>query len=174
MSIDAHGDVPGSQGSHGLVSDGGIDEPAIHALDGALTKAGLPGELLRVLDRVEALVAAGRVERDKAQAKLEAATRGLLADVGEIDAAGYGRVLAEVAPWISADAVASVGLGDAARQVRMRAVMVTFGLSSGIYRKLTDHCRDVVAVIGGVRIRRRSVADADGRRGVFGDDPAQP
>jgi hypothetical protein len=133
--------------------DRGDHEAAIHALDGALTRAGLPGELqsaLKVLARVEELVAAGRRERDKAQAKLEAATRVLLADEGEIDVAAYGAVLNECAPWISDDASGSIGVGDAGRQVRMRATMIVFGMASGIYRKLTDHCRDVVTLIAGV------------------------
>jgi hypothetical protein len=133
--------------------DRGDHEAAIHALDGALTRAGLPGELapaLRVLDRVEPLVAAGRRERETAQQKLHAASRALLAADGVIDVAGYGRTLAECAPWISDDAVGSVGVGDAARQVRMRATMTVFGLADGIYRKLRDHCSDVVTVIGGI------------------------
>jgi hypothetical protein len=130
----------------------GDHDGAIHALDAALTKAGLPGALnpaLRVLDRVDELVAAGRAERDKAQFRLEAANRALLAD-GPIDVAEYGRVLTELAPCISDDAVGSIGVGDAARQTRMRAVMVVFGMATGLYQQLSDHCRDVVAVIAGI------------------------
>ena len=32
----------------------------------------------------------------------------------------------------------------------MRATMTVFGMASGIYSKLRDHCRDVVTVIGGI------------------------
>jgi hypothetical protein len=46
--------------------------------------------------------------------------------------------------------VGSVGVGDAARQVRMRATMIVFGMASGIYQKLRDHCSDIVAALGGV------------------------
>jgi hypothetical protein len=72
----------------------------------------------------------------------------LLAADGDIDLAEYGRVSTELGPWISDDSVGSIGVGDAARQVRMRATMIVFGAATGIYSKLTDHCRDVVAVIG--------------------------
>ena len=116
-------------------------EGALHALDDVLTKAGMPGSLapaLKVLDRVEELVAAARVERDNARGKLEAATRVLLAD-GELDVAEYGRVLAEIAPWIDENAPASVGVGDAARQVRVRAITTVFAMATGLYRGLRDH-----------------------------------
>jgi hypothetical protein len=114
---------------------------------------------LRVLDRVEQLVAAGRREREAAQQKLDAATRGLLAADGDIDAAvaGYGDVLRETAPWISDDAVGSLGVGDAARQVRVRAVMTAFGLAPGIYQQLRDRCRDVVVVIAGISAGRARI-----------------
>ena len=105
---------------------------------------------MKVLDRVEQLVAAGRREREKAGLRLEAANRALLAPDGDIEVAEYGRVLTELAPWISDDAVGSVGVGDAAGQVRMRATMTVFGMAAGIYQKLRDHCRDVVAVIAGI------------------------
>ena len=86
---------------------------------------------MKVLDRVEQLVAAGRREREKAGLRLEAANRALLAPDGDIEVAEHGRVLTELAPWISDDAVGSVGVGDAARQVRMRATMTVFGMRPG-------------------------------------------
>jgi hypothetical protein len=128
-------------------------EGAIHALDDALAKAGLPGKLspaLRVLERVGQLIDAGRAERDRAHAKLEAATRALVAPDGEIDLDAYAAVLRECEPWISDDAAGSTGVGDAARQVRVRAVMTVFGMASGLHQKLRNRCRDVVAVIAGI------------------------
>jgi hypothetical protein len=107
-------------------------EGAIHALDDALAKAGLPGELspaLKVLERVGQLIDAGRAERD-------------------LDA--YAAVLRECEPWISDDAAGSTGVGDAARQVRVRAVMTVFGMASGLHQKQRNRCRDVVAVIAGI------------------------
>ena len=128
-------------------------EGAIHSLDDALAKAGLPGELspaLKVLERVGQLIDAGRAERDRAHAKLEEATRALVAPDGEIDLDAYAAVLRECEPWISDDAAGSTGVGDAARQVRVRAVMTVFGMASGLHQKLRNRCRDVVAVIAGI------------------------
>jgi hypothetical protein len=132
--------------------DHGDGEAAIHALDVALEKAGLPGAVdpaLRVLARVEELVAAGRTEREKARHRLEEANRRLLGD-GVIDVAEYGAVLTECAPWIDENAPASAGVGEAARQVRSRATAMVFGMASTIHQQLTAHCRDVVAVIAAV------------------------
>ena len=132
--------------------DRGDGEAAIHALDGALAKAGLPGALdpaVRVLERVEQLVDAGRTEREKARHRLEEANRRLLAD-GEIDVAEFGRVLNECAPWISDDAAGSLGVGEAARQVRSRAIMTVFAMATRLHQQLTAHCQDVVAAIAGI------------------------
>jgi hypothetical protein len=133
-------------------SDRGDHEGAIRTLDVALAKAGVVDALapaLKVLDRAEELVAAGRRERDRAQLELEAANRALLAD-GEIDLSGYGRTLAELAPWISENPAASIGVGEACRQVKMRATMIVFGMVGELYRRLSAHCKDVVTVIGGI------------------------
>jgi hypothetical protein len=132
--------------------DAGRAEGAIRTLDDLLTKAGLPGRMtlaLRLLGRTEELVAASRVKRDAAQAKLEAAHRSLLAD-GEIDLDGYADVLRECAVWIDENGPASIGVGDAARSIRVRAVMTVFGQVSGLYRQLRDRAIDIVAVIGGI------------------------
>jgi hypothetical protein len=132
--------------------DAGRAEGAIRTLDDLLTKAGLPGQMtlaLRLLGRTEELVAASRVKRDEAQAKLEAAHRSLLAD-GEIDLDGYADVLRECAVWIDENGPASIGVGDAARSIRVRAVMTVFGQVSGLYRQLRDRAIDIVAVIGGI------------------------
>jgi hypothetical protein len=151
---------------------------AIHALADALAKAGLPGELspaLKVLERVGQLVDAGRAERNRARAKLEAATRALVAVDGEIDVAEYGDVLREIAPWIDEQSPASIGVGDAARQVRVRAVMTVFGMASGLHQKLRDHCRDVVAVIAGILDPPADVWQAQTVAAASTpDDPARP
>ena len=72
---------------------------------------------------------------------------------GPIDTAAYAAVLREASPWISEDSAASIGLGDAARQVRMRAVMVVFGTASGLHSQLRDRARDVVAGIASIPAR---------------------
>jgi hypothetical protein len=128
----------------------GNADGVIRTLDTALTKAGVPGQLqsaLGLLDRCEEFVAAGRVKRDEARQRLEQANRKLLEDV-DVDA--YVAALRDCEPWISDDSPASAALGDAARQTRVRAVMVTFSLASTLYRRLSDHCADVVASIASI------------------------
>ena len=125
----------------------GDGEGALRALDAALERVGLVDALrpaFKLLDRAEELVAASRVERRAAEARLEEANRRLLASDGVIDVAGYGRVLAECAPWISDDSAAAVGVGDAARSVRSRATATVFAMSPGVYQQLQVRCREVV------------------------------
>ena len=149
---------------------GGDPDGAIHALDGALVKAGLPGALdpaVRILERAQRLADAGRAEREAARTRLDAATRVLMVD-GPVDLSAYSRVLAEVGPWISDDGPASVGVGDAARQVRARAAATVFAMASGLHRQLRDRCCEVVAGIAAVPAppagvwSTQTVADAGG------------
>jgi hypothetical protein len=123
---------------------------AIHALDAALEKAGLPDALrpaLTLLDRAQELVDAGRTERDRAHQLVERAARRLVTPEGDVNVAEYGDLLASVAVWIDEASPASLGVGDAARQVRQRAVLVAFGMASGLHSQLRDRARDVVAEI---------------------------
>ena len=87
----------------------------------------------------------------KARARLEALRPRLCWPLRvRVDVAEYGRVLAETAAWIDEKAPGSVGVGDAARQVRVRAIMTVFGMASGLYQQLRDRCVDVVAGIAAV------------------------
>jgi hypothetical protein len=133
-------------------NDADSGEGAIGTLDTVLAKAGLPGLLdpaLVQLRRIEEVVGAARFKRDEARRRLEEANRALLAD-GVIDLDVYADVLRDVAPWIDEDGPASVGVGDAGRQLRVRAIMTVFGMASGIYQRLRDHAKDIVREIAAV------------------------
>jgi hypothetical protein len=103
-----------------------------------------------MLDRAQALVDASRAEREAARARLEEASRGLLAggdDIGE-----YAQVLRDIQPWIgegpASDAgPAGFGIGNIARQIRSNAPQIVFAQADGLHAALRDRCAESVASV---------------------------
>jgi hypothetical protein len=117
-----------------------------------LVKAGLPDRLeapRRLLAQAEALASHARSAKQEAAARMEEATRALLAD-GPVDTAAYGRVLVEVGPWLDDQASGMVGVMTAALRVRANAGQMTFGLVPDLYRQLSVACAEVVDQVGKV------------------------
>jgi hypothetical protein len=132
--------------------DRGDGAAAIRALDGALVKAGLPGRLvpaLRLLDRAEALASSARVAKEQAAARMEQATKALLAD-GPVDAPAYTRVILEAGPWLDDQAAGMVGVMQASQRVQANATQTAFALVPAVYRELQGVCAEVVAEVAAV------------------------
>jgi hypothetical protein len=151
--------------------DRGDGESAIRTLDAALAKAGVTGALVgafRSLDRAEAVLAASRREQDRARQRLEEVSRRLLESDGDIDLAGYGRVLSESAGWIGEHPEAAIRVGDVARQIRARATANVFAQAIDLHRRLSDRAQLIVERIAAVPAPPREVwstqssADASG------------
>jgi hypothetical protein len=127
--------------------DRGDGATAITALEGALERAGLPGQLeapKRLLARAEDLAAQARDAKMAARARLEEASRLLLAD-GPIDTDAYAATLVACGPWLhDGEASAMFGLMQAAQMVRGNATQTVFAMAPGLHTELQKVCRVVV------------------------------
>jgi hypothetical protein len=134
----------------------------IQTLDAALVKAGLPGRLaapLRLLAQAEDLAFQARRAKEDAAARMDAATRSLLAG-GHVDVTAYTRVLVEVGPWLDDQAAGMVGVMQASQRVQANATQVVFGQVGELYRQLQEACAEVVAQVADVPVLPNTVWSA--------------
>jgi hypothetical protein len=142
--------------------DRGDGETAIRALEAALELAGLPDALeapKRLLARAEQVGEAARQAKQAARERLAAATEALLGD-GPLDAAAYGQVVGELAPWLDDNSAAMIGMMTALDRLRANATATAMGQATGLYAALQGVCREVVAEIAAVPAMGRQVMAA--------------
>jgi hypothetical protein len=128
-------------------------QSAILALDAALVAAGLPNQLdaaHRLLARAELLAADARAQRQAARNRLDVLSRALVVEDPPPDIARYGVELLQLGVWLDENSAAMLGVMQASMQVRANATQTCFALAPGLYAKLAELCRGIVAEVAEV------------------------